>query len=100
MRTRGERDFVDFTHELVEGRIYLKSRGSFGTYAGTFFHVDLGMVKDTRWTLDFLIPVGMENEVFHEGDFLVGLEKLSDGRIKLTSFDPMHYRATEASLLA
>lgn len=99
LRTRGERDFINFTHELVEGRIYIKSRGSFGTFAGTFFHVDMGKVREERWTLDFLLPAGMENHDIPEGAIVTGTVYMADGSVCKVSVDPSKHKASEASLL-
>ncbi len=99
LKTRGERDYIDFTHELIDGRLHKKKYGVFGTYAGTFFHVDMDEVNGVPWTLDFLLPTSALGVEYHEGDTITGLTWQSDGRVALSQFDPPEGRATAAAFL-
>lgn len=89
---------INFSHELIEGRLTRKGKGLFVTFAGTFFHADLGTVRGERWTVDFLLPAGMENVVLDASNLYTsrarpdGTRELLDVDIKLTA-------ASEASLL-
>lgn len=59
-------DGVDFTHDLVEGRLTSKGAGRFGAIPGHFFHADLGHVRGVRWTIDFLVPAGSERMILDQ----------------------------------
>ena len=57
---------IRFSHELCEGILTQKSEGTYGTYSGTFFHADLGVIKGERWTCDFLLPRNTEHISLNE----------------------------------
>lgn len=95
-----EREWVDFTHEQVEGRLEKKSRGVFVTFAGTFFHADMGMVDGVRCTIDFLIPTGMERQPLQKYSAILREVTLSDGMVKQELLDPAKIVVSEVSLLA
>ena len=60
LRMRKARGSINFVHPLCSGEMTRKEEGSLGTFGGTFFHADLGLVKGERWTLDFLLPRNSE----------------------------------------
>lgn len=91
-------DHVDFTHELIEGRLYRKNKGLFVTLAGTFFHADMGEVKGVRWTSDFLVPAGTENLPFDHESFQTMFRRMSYGADKF-ALDQSLTRVTADSLL-
>ncbi|MES2668129.1 MAG: hypothetical protein V4644_00325 [Patescibacteria group bacterium] len=93
-------DEVDFTHELVEGRLTRKSKGLFVTFAGTFFHADLGTVGGVRWTVDFLMPNGSERMPLDDSSVLMSFRENPDGSIAKRKIDSKLAAATEASLLS
>lgn len=68
---------VDFTHELVEGRLTRKSSGTFVAFAGTFFHAHLGKVRGEDWTVDFLIPKGSEYITIDEKSVVISSRPLA-----------------------
>ncbi len=100
LKTRGERDWIDFTHMLVEGRLHKGRRGSLGTYSGTFFTAEMGYVRGIPWTLHFLLPNSAVNAQLREGDTYLSAIWHSDGRMEFTQIDPDSCKATEASLLS
>ncbi len=91
-------DHVDFTHELIEGRLYRKNKGVFVTLAGTFFHADMGEVRGMRWTSDFLVPAGTENLPFDHESFQTMFRRMSYGADKF-ALDQSLTRVTADSLL-
>ena len=95
-----ERDWVDFTHEQVEGRLEKKSRGVFVTFAGTFFHADMGEVDGKRCTIDFLIPTGMERQPLQKYSAILREVELGDGMVMQELLDPAKIVVSEVSLLA
>lgn len=95
-----EREWVNFTHELVEGRLEKKSSGLFGVFAGTFFHADLGKVKGVRWTSDFLVPRGMEDVPIESYSTILREVELGDGMVMQELLDPAKIVVSEVSLLA
>ncbi len=99
LKTRVERDWIDFTHELIDGRLHKGRRGVFGMYAGTFFHVEMDEVNGIPWTLDLLLPHSALSVEYHEGEMLTSASWQSDGRVVLSHFDPTKWRASEASFL-
>lgn len=100
LKTRGERDWIDFTHEFVEGRLHKGRRGSLGTYSGTFFVAEMGEVRGIPWTLlHFLLPHSALNGEMTEGDAFLSITWHQDGRVDVARLDPTSCRATEVSLL-
>lgn len=91
-------DHVDFTHELIEGRLYRKSKGVFVTLAGTFFHADMGEVNGVRWTSDFLVPAGTENIPFNDEVFRTMFRRMAYGADVFAVDEPLT-RVTADSLL-
>ena len=91
-------DHIDFTHELIEGRLYRKSRGLFVTIVGTFFHADLGTVRGMRWTSDFLLPAGAEHQVFGD-DTITVAHRYGPHGFDASVVDRTLAATTEASLL-
>lgn len=99
LKTRSERDWIDFTHELIDGRLHKGKCGVFGMYVGTFFHVEMDEVNGIPWTLDFLLPFSALGAEYREGDMLTSMTWQSDGRVVLSHLDPTQWRASEASFL-
>lgn len=93
------RSTVDFTHELIEGRLTCKSEGLFVTFAGTFFHADLGLVNGERWTVDFLIPRGAETIELDPNQVVIGGRFKSDGSTDARQIDRSLTGATDVSIL-
>jgi len=75
---------VTFAHWLCDGMITRKSEGTFVTFAGTFFHADLGTVKGERWTVDFLLPRGSEHFICDENTEVLAVRPLKGGDFKAT----------------
>lgn len=71
---------ADFSHELLEGRLIRKNDGLFVTFAGTFFHADLGLVRGERWSVDFLIPARSEHIVLDEKSIMLTYRPAPSGR--------------------
>ena len=92
-------DLIDFTHELLEGRLYRRSKGVFVTIAGTFFHADLGTQRGVRWTSDFLLPAGTERVPFDDPAFSVVFKHTPFG-IEKFDVDTRLTGVTDASLLS
>lgn len=99
LKTRGERDWIDFTHMLVEGRLHKGRRGSLGTYSGTFFTAEMGYVRGIPWTLHFLLPNSALNGHIREGDTFLGTTWHSDGRVEFAQIEATNCMATEASFM-
>lgn len=93
------RSTVNFSHELVEGQLTCKSEGLFVTFAGTFFHADLGLVRGERWTVDFLIPKGAETIEINERDVVISSRQSPDGTVEIRPLDRTHVGVTEHSIL-
>lgn len=77
----GHRDSVfNFSHSLCEGQITRGKEGAFGTFGGTFFHADLGVIKGERWTADFLLPRGSERVTIGDNDAVISARMTPGGR--------------------
>lgn len=97
VKTRGERDWIDFTHMLVEGRLYKGRQGSLGTYSGTFFTAEMGEVSGIPWVLHFLLPHSALNGHIQEGDAFLSTTWYPDGRVDVALIDAANCEASQAS---
>ena len=93
-----KRKTVNFTHELIEGKLTCKSEGLFVTFVGTFFHADLGLVNGERWSVDFLIPRGAETIELDPNQVVIGGRFKPDGSTDERQIDRSLTGTTEASL--
>jgi hypothetical protein len=87
LRKKEKGAVVTFAHWLCDGEITRKGDGLFVTFAGTFFHADLGTVKGERWTVDFLLPRGSEHFVCDENTKVISVRQLKGGRFETTEID-------------
>lgn len=97
LRRDDKRRTFDFTHELVEGRLTRESDGLFVTFAGTFFHADLGTVRGERWTVDFLLPKGSERLVLDD-QLVMAYRPVKEG-LEARPIDQTMTKVGEMSLL-
>lgn len=88
MLSEGRKDpIANFKHDLCEGRITRGKVGVFGTFGGTFFKADLGLVKGERWTVDFLLPRGSEHLAVNDDSLVVMNRPLKGGGFEETEID-------------
>jgi len=93
------RETVNFSHEMVEGRLTCKSKGLFVTFVGTFFHADLGLVGGERWTVDFFIPARSEHIEIDPKTVVMTGKHNPDGSFESGTLDQTHTQVSEVSLL-
>ena len=84
LRQRKKVTVLHFSHDLCEGSITRGKEGSFGTFGGTFFTADLGMVKGERWTCDFLLPRGTEDMMIDDDSIVLTARPLKGGDFETT----------------
>jgi len=81
LRGDKKRRSFNFSHRLCQGKMTRKEQGLFVTISGTFFTADLGLVGGERWTVDFLIPSGSENEIVDDNTVVVVATPLAVGDV-------------------
>lgn len=99
LKSDRKRNFVDFTHELLDGRLIHQSQGLFVSLAGNFFRAELGEIDEVPWVHEFLLMNGAEDRLAdNSATFARNLWR--DGRIVDEIIaDPKITRVTSASLL-
>lgn len=92
-----KRSSVDFTHELIDGRLTHESSGIFVTVVGNFFRAELGEVDGRPWYHEFLLMRGLENSIL-END--VNIYYVSGSQEDVHLVDPKLTKVTSVSLLS
>lgn len=93
-----KRTWVEFTHELLDGRLVYESTGIFVTLVGNFFTVELGEINGTPWVHKFLLSRGVEDLLVDNDQKFIRFGFGADGP-ELQRADPKISRVTSASLL-
>lgn len=88
---------IRFSHPLCEGLLTRKREGAFGSFGGTFFHADLGLVKGKRWTCDFLLPSGTEDITPDDDSIVISSRQLASGEIASAPVDLAKTAVADAS---
>ena len=99
LESGSDKDWVDFTHLLIEGRLTHQSSGMFVTYAGNFFHADLGTIKGEKWTSDFLITNSSRRHLIENDPDICRFQQMPDGSFMYYQPDPALTHVTADSLI-